>query len=117
MSSYISAGGPMVWPAILLGTLGLVAAALYAFRQGTRAAAVARAATAGSLLCALVNTLLGAQHSMAWQSRAGEPDLTLLLKWVGESLNGLVVALVIALLVSLLFVIAAFRSRDVADAT
>ncbi len=83
MGSYLGAAGPLAWPAILLGVLALVAAALNAVRQGERQAAVARAATMGSLICALVNTLLGYQVSVAfldggqevssWPPAAGRP--------------------------------------------
>lgn len=116
MGSYLSAAGPLAWPAILLGVVAVAAALPYALRPGARLAAIARAATAGSLFCALVNTLLGFQHSISFLQGAEAADPTMHLRWISESLNGLVVALAIALLVSLLFLIGAFRRRDAAGA-
>ncbi len=115
MGSYLSAAGPLAWPAIVLGIVALAAAVPYALRPTTRSAAIARAATAGSLILALLNTLLGLQYSISFLKDA-DPGTMTHWRWIGESLNGLVVALAIALLVSLLFLIGGFRRRDAAGA-
>ncbi len=116
MGSYLSAAGPLAWPAILLGIVGVAAAFFYALRPAGRPAAIARAATAASIVCALLNTLLGFQHSLSFLSEAPNPNPTMHLRWISESLSGLVAALALALLVSLLFLIGGLRRRDATGA-
>ncbi len=112
MGDYIADAGPLAWPAIILGILGLVAATVHAVRQGRRQEGLAKSAIAGSLILALLNAVLGYQYTISYRDGAGELDTTLVFAGIGESLNGLVVSLAIALLVSLLFIIAAFRQRN-----
>ena len=117
MGDYIAAAGPLAWPAIILGVFGLLAATVHAVRQGERQDGVAKAATTGSLMLALVNALLGYQFAISVRDGAREINTTLLLASIGECMNAVVVTLLIAFLVSLLFVIGAFRQRTPSGAS
>lgn len=106
--SFLTAGGPLIWLVLILGAIALVAAGR-AFAQGGRQVPLAIGAAVATLTMALLNTVLGFQKSVSGLGQVAADKRWIYLVELEESLNNMVVALLVALLVSLLLAAGAYR--------
>ena len=116
MIDYLNASGPLVWPILALCLVALFAAVRYALTRGDRLAALARGATGAAIIMAVLNLIIGFQKSVAGLGEAAAEKSWLVLFGLEESLNGVVLALVVAFLVSLILTWGAWQRRDTAAA-
>ena len=108
---YLNEAGPLIWLVLVAGIVALVMAALYAANRQRRQASAALAATAGTVIVALIATVTGFQRAVGPLGQVAAEERWIYLIGLQESLNNVVVALVLAFLVTVLLAIGTWR-RD-----
>lgn len=109
MIHYLSEAGPLVWAVLLLGAAGLVAAGRYLQSPGRRQAATALGFTLTALIVAGLATVTGFQRSVGGLGQVAAEKRWIYQVGLSESLNNLVVALVLAVLVGMLLTVGVWR--------
>ena len=107
--SYLMQSGPLVWLVLIVGVLGLVWAVRFALRQHGRDASMAIAASIGAGIVALLSTVAGFQRSVGGLREVAADDRWIYLWGLKESLNSVVIALIMAFLVTILLMIGTYR--------
>jgi hypothetical protein len=112
MGNYLTASGPLIWLVILLGVLAVGAAALFARGRKTGHRQLALGATAASVIVALLATIVGFQKSVGGLREVAADDRWIYLWGLSESLNNMVVALVFAMLASVVLMVGSYRDSS-----
>lgn len=107
--NYMNQGGPLIWLVVLLGLVALVAAIRYAMASQRRDGALAIGGSTASAIVALLATVTGFQLSVGGLKQVSADDRWIYLWGLKESLNNLVVALVLGVLVALLLTVGNYR--------
>ncbi len=112
MADFLREAGPVALPILLLGTTALVAALIHVAAPSLRLRALAIGSTVTALLMGVFGTVTGFQKALRLL-----PELAPDRRWIvqvglREALNGLVLSLAFALVVTLLLTVAALRSHN-----
>ena len=110
--NYLNQGGPLIWLVLILGLLGLVAAVRYAMNARRRDGSLAIGATVTSTIVALLATVTGFQLSVGGLRQVAADDRWIYLWGLRESLNNVVIALVLGVLVALLLTAGSYRRAE-----
>ena len=108
MSIFIRDAGGVVWPVLLFGLLGLVAAIRYAWSPRRERLAVVAGLLVATLLIGVLGTVLGFQAS-AFASVNSAVPTNIFIEGMRESFNNTVAALVFGLLQALVATYGTFR--------
>lgn len=107
--NYLMQSGPLVWLVLVVGVIALIWAVRFAVKQRQRDARMAVAASTGSAIVALLATVAGFQKSVGGLRDIAADDRWIYLWGLKESLNNLVLALVIAFVVTVLLMVGNYR--------
>ena len=110
MTTFLEEAGFVAWPLLLLVAVSLWHSVRYLANARTRHLAAASGAALLSLVLAALSLVGGFQYSVSAAMRAGS-GTSLVLLGLSESLNGVVLALLTCLLVTLLLSIGTYRSQ------
>ena len=116
MADFFREGGFGMYPTALFGLTSLLLAVFYAFKPVPRLLPLVKGLGVAALLAGLLGTTMGIKATVT--AIVGAPDLApermplIAMAGVGESINNLVLALVLTVLVALAVGIGGFRSRE-----
>ena len=99
MPQLLQSAGPLALPILLVGVFAIVFAVRYAIRPQARTLAQCLGASVLTNLVALLSSVLGYQRSVAVLPQAEASDRWVFLLGISESLNAVVVALAITVVV------------------
>jgi hypothetical protein len=109
MPSWFLAGGPVMWPTMLLGMLTVAAGTSYAMRPQRRTIPVAVSLGVTTILSGFVGFVSGLIKSLGGLSQVGPDDRWISLLGLGESLVNVAFALALVGLASAAIVVGTWR--------
>ena len=109
MGSFIAEAGPLFWPITILGVAALAAAVRYAGVGTLRLRSFARTTAFTALAAGALNMIGGIRMSLEPVLRLPIEERWIFLQGVSESLNGMIVALVFAVIVGIALSIGELR--------
>lgn len=117
MGEFFKEGGFGMYPTALFGLSSLVLAAFYAVKPVARLLPLVKGLGAASLLAGVLGTTMGIKATV--MAIAGSPEIApdklpiIALAGLGESVNNLILALVLTVLVALAVGVGGFRAKPV----
>lgn len=116
MSNYLMQSGPPVWLVLALGIVALIAALRYAMNGQVKQRQLALAGGVATVIVGVLGTVVGLQKSIGGLRQVAAEDRWIYLFGLKESLNNLVIALLFAVIVSLVLMVANYRQASLREA-
>ena len=110
MTNFITASGPLFWPVLIAGLVAGAAAVQYARVQRRTWVPIAVGATVAAVLFSLLGALFGFQRAIAPLGQLDPDQRWIFLLGLGESLNAVGLALVVALVVCVALALGGYRA-------
>ena len=112
MIHILTAGGPFVWPILLLTAVAVLFAVRYQRSAARHHATVALGSAACAAIVSLLSFATGFQHAVAPLRAGNDKAQQLLFLGISEALNGPILALTGCFLVGVLLTIGSFRGEQ-----
>jgi hypothetical protein len=109
MELYIREAGWGIWPVFLFSLLSLGVSIYYLLKPKRGILPLVIGLSITTLIAGCLGALTGVQHSVQYIEKAAEGERWMFLVGLRESLNNLVVALIVVFFVSLFAMVGAFR--------